>query len=91
MLFDFAVTGRPILLFAYDLEEYRDEMRGLYVDLAERAPGPLLRTTDELAESLRDLDAVAAAHADRYRAFAAEFCALDDGGATARVVDRLFG
>jgi CDP-glycerol glycerophosphotransferase len=91
MAFDFANTGRPMLFYTYDLAEYRDEIRGFYFDFETRAPGPLLQTMDELADALRDLDAVRAQYAERYRAFAAEFCALDDGHATARVVDRLFG
>jgi CDP-glycerol glycerophosphotransferase len=91
MAFDFANTGRPMFFYTYDLEEYRDEIRGFYFDFETRAPGPLLQTMDELAEALRDVDAAAAGYADRYRAFAAEFCALDDGHAAARVVDRLFG
>jgi CDP-glycerol glycerophosphotransferase len=90
MMFDFANTGRPMLFYTYDLDEYRDEVRGFYVDFEAKAPGPLLRTTDELAAALRDLDSVSAAYAERYRAFAQEFCALDDGQAAARVVDHLF-
>ena len=90
MMFDFATTGRPMLFFTYDLDAYRDEIRGFYFDFGERAPGPLLRTTDELAAALVDLDGVVAEHADRYREFAAEFCEFDDGRAAARVVDRLF-
>lgn len=39
-MFDRAVTGRPILLFTYDLDHYRDELRGCYVDPADAAPGP---------------------------------------------------
>jgi CDP-glycerol glycerophosphotransferase len=53
-------------------------------------PGPLLRTTDELAAALQDLDAVRADYANRYATFRATFCELDDGHAAARVVDRLF-
>ena len=90
MMFDFANTGRPMLFFTYDLDAYRDEIRGFYFDFAERAPGPLLRTTDELAAALQDIDAVVSEHAERYREFAAEFCELDDGRAAERVVDRLF-
>jgi CDP-glycerol glycerophosphotransferase len=90
MMFDFANTGRPMLFFTYDLEAYRDQVRGLYLDLAERAPGPLLHTTDELAAALNDIDAVRAEYAQRYRDFAAAFCELDDGRAAARVVDRVF-
>jgi CDP-glycerol glycerophosphotransferase len=90
MMFDFANTGRPMLFFTYDLETYRDEVRGFYFDFLARAPGPLLPTSDDVAEALRDLDAVRAQYAQRYADFVAEFCELDDGAAAGRVVDRVF-
>jgi len=37
------------------------------------------------------LDDVVSSYADRYAAFRADFCELDDGHAAARVVDRVFG
>jgi CDP-glycerol glycerophosphotransferase len=88
MMVDFANTGRPMLFFTYDLDAYRDQIRGFYLDFVETVPGPLLRTTDEVADALRDLDGVRAAHAGRYDAFRSRFCELDDGHAAARVVDR---
>ena len=90
MMFDFANTGRPILFFTYDLDVYAEEILGFYFDFPSSAPGPLLRTSDELAVALRDLDAVAAGHAERYEQFVADFCELDDGHAAERVVDRVF-
>jgi CDP-glycerol glycerophosphotransferase len=90
MMFDFANTGRPMLFFTYDLATYRDEVRGFYFDFLERAPGPLLETSDDVAEALRDLDAVRSQYEQRYAAFAAQFCELDDGHAAGRVVDRVF-
>ena len=39
MMFDFANTGRPMLFFTYDLEAYRDEIRGFYFDFGAQAPG----------------------------------------------------
>ncbi|GII03262.1 bifunctional glycosyltransferase/CDP-glycerol:glycerophosphate glycerophosphotransferase [Planobispora takensis] len=86
---DFAVTGRPILLYAYDLEQQREE-RGFYLDLETEAPGPLLRSTEEVVAALRGLGEVAAEYGPRYADFTARYCALDDGGAAARVVDALF-
>jgi len=86
MLFDFAITGRPIVVFAYDLETYRDEVRGLYLDLEEIAPGPVVRTIEALAAALADADAPVP---DR-EAFLARFCPHDDGGASARAVDLIF-
>jgi CDP-glycerol glycerophosphotransferase len=90
MMFDYANTGRPMLFFTYDLDTYRDEVRGFYFDFLERAPGPLLSTSDQVADALDDLDAVRAGYAQRYADFVAQFCELDDGGAAARVVERVF-
>lgn len=88
--FDFAVTRKPMLFFTYDLEHYRDELRGFYFDFEREAPGPLLATAHDVAAALDDLEAVRAAHAERYAAFVERFCPLDDGGAAARVVDAVF-
>jgi CDP-glycerol glycerophosphotransferase len=89
-IFDFAATGRPMLFFTPDLEAYRDEIRGFSVDFAEIVPGPLLRTTDEVIESLRDPDALGPMFAKRYERFVSAYCPLDDGGAAGRVVDAVF-
>ncbi|MGY1776620.1 CDP-glycerol glycerophosphotransferase family protein [Geodermatophilus sp. SYSU D00804] len=89
-MFDFAVTGKPIVLFPYDLDEYRDRLRGFYVDLEEVAPGPIVTTSGELVDALADLDAVTAEHADRYRSFRETYTALEDGNATGRVLDLFF-
>jgi len=85
LLFDWALTGRPAVLFAYDLETYRDDVRGLYLDPERDLPYPVVRTTDELGEALR-----APATPD-VTAFRAKHCDLDDGAATARAVDAIFG
>ncbi|POM26083.1 CDP-glycerol:poly(glycerophosphate) glycerophosphotransferase [Actinomadura rubteroloni] len=89
LMCDFAGLRRPILLFAPDLEAYRDDVRGFAYDLEERPPGPLLRTSDELIEALEEFDDTAAASAPALDDFAATFCPHDDGHAAARVVDRL--
>src|SRR5690606_21622508 len=85
VMFDFSVTDRPMYFLVPDLEHYRGELRGFYFDLAERAPGPLVRSEEELVQALADADG-AAAYADRYEAWKAQFNRLDDGGAADRVV-----
>jgi CDP-glycerol glycerophosphotransferase (TagB/SpsB family) len=86
-MFDFAITGKPQLFFTYDLDRYRDQLRGFYFDLAEVAPGPLLSTSEELISAIADIDTVAAEHAERYARFRQTFCHLEDGAATQRVLD----
>jgi CDP-glycerol glycerophosphotransferase (TagB/SpsB family) len=89
-MFDFAITGKPMLFYTYDLDYFRDELRGFYFDLAEAAPTPLLHTSKELVEAIADIDGIAARTADRYDRFRETFAHLEDGAATARVIDLLF-
>ncbi|WEH33729.1 CDP-glycerol glycerophosphotransferase family protein [Streptomyces sp. AM 4-1-1] len=59
LVFDFAHTGRPMLFHTYDLEHYRDTVRGFCLDFESRAPGPLLPGTDEIVAALCGRDAPA--------------------------------
>ena len=87
VMFDFSVTGKPMYFLVPDLEHYRSELRGLYFDLAAHAPGPVVRTQEELvaalaADQTRRYD-------DRYAIWRAKFNARDDGHASERVVSRI--
>ncbi|WP_026415476.1 bifunctional glycosyltransferase/CDP-glycerol:glycerophosphate glycerophosphotransferase [Actinomadura oligospora] len=84
-MFDFAVTGRPILFHPQEDEPGG----GLYIDLEAEAPGPVLRTQDDLTDALRALDTVVPAYAARYTAFQDRYCPHDDGRAAARVLDAI--
>ncbi len=88
-MFDFAVTGKPMLFYAYDLDDYRDRQRGFYWDFLPEAPGPVVTTTPELIEALRDRKRLTGDHADRYARFRERFCHLEDGRATERVLERV--
>ncbi|MEV1020907.1 CDP-glycerol glycerophosphotransferase family protein [Streptomyces sp. NPDC050264] len=89
MMFDFAQTGRPMLFHTYDLDHYRDSLRGFYFDFGAQAPGPLLRSSDEVIAALLDPDAAVAGHRDAYARFREAFCDLDDGTAAAQVADAM--
>ncbi|MFC4590517.1 bifunctional glycosyltransferase/CDP-glycerol:glycerophosphate glycerophosphotransferase [Sphaerisporangium corydalis] len=87
---DYACTGRPILLYADDYDEYVRVERGLNYDLREIAPGPMLSTTGELVAAVRGLAAVTEEYAERYADFAGLFCSEESGKAAPRVVDAFF-
>jgi CDP-glycerol glycerophosphotransferase len=89
LIFDFAVTRKPIILFTPDLAHYRDELRGFNLDLEAEAPGPLVATVSELKAAIEDLDAVVEQSKDAYARFVERFCHLDDGHASERVADAL--
>ena len=55
VMFDFCVTGKPIIFLTPDIKQYRDSTRGFYFDLEEKAPGPLLSTTEEVVHSIQNI------------------------------------
>lgn len=91
MMFDYSVTGRPMLFYTPDIEEYTDpKVRGAYFDLEELAPGPVVRTVPEVVELLSTMDDWVPTFAERYAAWRKRFNHHDDGQASARAVEALF-
>jgi CDP-glycerol glycerophosphotransferase len=90
LMFDFSVTGKPMLFYVPDLEHYRDERRGLYFDLRQEAPGPVVTTRSELLDAFRELPTLVNQYKDRYERWRERFNPLDDGSAASRVVDAVF-
>ena len=90
VMFDFCVTGKPIIFLTPDIAQYRDETRGFYFDLEEMAPGPLHDTTDEVVRSIRNISSVSRRYAAKYEAFVEMFAPNCDGAATSRVYDALW-
>lgn len=87
---DYALTGKPMLFFIDDWDDYRLSERGVYHDLPAIAPGPCLTATEDLVAVLRELPAVHASYAERYAAFHALWCADEHGDASARIVADFF-
>lgn len=91
VFFDFANLKRPILFYAYDFDEYADEIRGMYMDMEKELPGPILRTNDAVVEALHNIDAITETYKTRYEEFYERFCSVDDGHASERVIEKVFG
>jgi CDP-glycerol glycerophosphotransferase len=83
VFFDFVLTDKPMVFLAPDLEAYRDDNRGFYLDYHDTVPGPICLTTGEVVEAILGPDDHVAAR----KRFREKFTPLDDGSAAARVVD----
>jgi CDP-glycerol glycerophosphotransferase (TagB/SpsB family)/O-antigen/teichoic acid export membrane protein len=83
-VFDFAVTRKPMVLFAPDLKSY-EAQRGLYFDYEEWAPGPVARTAGEALEAISG----SVVDRSRYDSFVATFCPYEDGQSGVRVMQFL--
>jgi CDP-glycerol glycerophosphotransferase (TagB/SpsB family) len=88
--FDVALTPSPMVFCVPDLEEYSGG-RGFLYDFLETAPGPPVRTTEEVVACLRDLPGLEAEYAEARRVFHERFNAHQDGHAAERVVRAFFG
>jgi CDP-glycerol glycerophosphotransferase (TagB/SpsB family) len=53
--FDYMITGKPAISFAYDLNAYRDQERGTFYDLETVFPGPVCRSFADLKKALDDM------------------------------------
>ena len=84
LVFEYATLKRPMLFFAYDLDEYVAS-RDFYEEFTEFVPGKIVRTFSALLEALRtgDFDA------EKVEQFAAEHLRYLDAGSTDRVIDQL--
>jgi CDP-glycerol glycerophosphotransferase len=89
VMFDFANTRRPMIFYAWDLDHYRDHLRGFYLDFEKTVPGPVVTDLTELRELLADPLAMTS-DTSAYQAFVERFCALEDGRAAERVIAAVF-
>ncbi|MCQ2491998.1 MAG: bifunctional glycosyltransferase family 2 protein/CDP-glycerol:glycerophosphate glycerophosphotransferase [Lachnospiraceae bacterium] len=90
VFFDYANLKRPILFFTYDLDKYRDQLRGFYISIEDDVPGPLLLTNDDVVDAIKNIDQVVEDYKEKYEIFYDRFCTYDDGKASERIVQRVF-
>ncbi|WP_165777170.1 CDP-glycerol glycerophosphotransferase family protein [Bifidobacterium primatium] len=90
VMFDYANTGKPMMLFTPDRDRYADRIRGFYMDF-DSIPAPNCETTDEVIDELFGLGAYEKRYGEQYRRFVQTYCPHDDGHASERVLHRIFG
>lgn len=87
--FDWAITGKPMIFFVPDLDDYLGTRTSLF-DWEPTAPGPQVKEQSELLDCLLRLDVIEKEYAGEIARFNAEFNGLHDGSASRRVVDAFF-
>ncbi len=82
-MFDFMLTGRPVFVYAPDLERYETD-RGFYYPISE-TPFPVARTEADLAAAVANFDEPS--YRDRCAAFLKGKGCVEDGRAAERTAD----
>lgn len=84
VMFDYSLLNRPMFFYTYDLEEYRDNLRGFYFDFSMEAPGPLVQSTKELIEAIQKYQTEN--FQERYHAFRDKYTSFDQGDASRNII-----
>lgn len=87
--FDYAILGRPIVIYAHDWDLYK-KLRGVYFELLDEPPGAVARTEEELFEIFRSGAYETPEAQEKLLAYRDRFCEYEDGRAAERVVRRMF-
>jgi Putative glycosyl/glycerophosphate transferases involved in teichoic acid biosynthesis TagF/TagB/EpsJ/RodC len=94
IMFDYSLLSRPMVFFAYDVEYYRDKLRGFYFDLSDVAPGPIVTDNESLIEALQGIllneKKYWERYGERYFSFRNTFNHADNGKASQKVIQLLF-
>lgn len=81
--FEYSIMEKPMIFFAYDLDEYIDE-RGMYFSYSDITPGPVCKTSEEVIEGIAALrDGFDRTEVHDFRMKYADKC---DGHATERTI-----
>ncbi len=86
IIFEFALLEKPIIIFAYDYEEYK-EKRGLYVDIEKDFPFHVSRNENDLMNYISTMNYNEECLKTKY--FKKKY-GLVEGNATKRVVDEIY-
>lgn len=90
VFFDYANLKRPILFYTYDIEKYRDQLRGFYISMESEVPGPLLMTTEEVIDAIQNIDEMQLNYKSKYDKFYNKYCHWDNGQASEKTVKTVF-
>ena len=85
LIFEYSLLSRPMIFFAYDLDEY-EHSRDYYYNYIDFVPGPIVKTSDELLQAVADAAQNGANHKiiDDFRD---KFMSACDGGSAQRIAD----
>ena len=85
IFYDFMLTGRPILFYVPDVENFED-YRGLYFGF-DNLPGPTVSSPEKLGELLKNIPEVESSYREKYEKARAQISLQDDGNVCKRIAE----
>ncbi|MDO5818785.1 MAG: CDP-glycerol glycerophosphotransferase family protein [Methanobrevibacter sp.] len=89
VMFDYSILKRPMIFFAYDLDNYKNNLRGFYFDMFEEVPGPICQTNEEMIEFIKNYteEDYQTQFGEKYKKWSEKFNPFDDGNASKKVIE----
>ena len=85
---DFVLTGKPVVFYIFDYDDYIRECRTFYYDLLQTLPGPFAYEQEKLLSYILDQGwFLEQDYQDRYAGFKDRFHYYQDGNSCRRVVE----
>ena len=82
IMIEFGLLKKPVIFFAYDLDNYLSNERGFYLDYKKDLPGPIVFSTDELISAI-----VNGVDTSKLESFIKMEAGAVDGNSSKRIVD----
>lgn len=88
IFFDFLVTNKPIIFYAWDKDLYQRN-RGMYLEESE-LPGPTAETLPDLFDCISHVKDYFKDYQNAYKMLAKKMVSYDDGNVTKKYIERIF-
>ena len=83
IIFEYCLTGRPMIFFAYDYAEFSDHGRGFYHNYMDYVPGTVAYSTQEVIDAIKAKEF----HQNSIKGFLEDNYAFLDGKASERLIE----
>ncbi len=87
-IFDYSILERPIIFYMYDIDEYL-KYRAFYLDYKKDLPGPIIKTENELYDSIKNIDEIEKKYRKQLKNFNKKYNYMNDGHVNERIVNKI--
>lgn len=87
-IYEFALTGKKIVLYPYDYDEYK-KYPGFCIDYKKTLPGPICYDENELYDTILNIEKIYPKYNEKWNKFNKKYNYMNDGEATKRFVQYL--
>lgn len=86
IIFEYCLLDKPMLFYAYDLEEFSQNGRGFYENYSNYIPGKIVKSTEEIIDCINNKNF----NIEKVKPFKEKSYKYLDGKSTKRIINKIF-